>query len=83
MLNIISKAIKVYFILLLYFAFSLSVNAQAPSMLANNKEKTKSIDEKILNDSWLLPQYINGDKKTEIEAFVGTQLCCCWKCQSS
>ncbi|MGY8975875.1 MAG: 4Fe-4S binding protein [Alphaproteobacteria bacterium] len=70
MLNIISKAIKVYFILLLYFAFSLSVNAQAPSMLANNKEKTKSIDEKILNDTWLLPQYINGDKKTEIEAFV-------------
>ena len=70
MLNIISKAIKVYFILLLYFAFSLSVNAQAPSMLANNKEKTKSINEKILNDAWLLPQYINGDKKTEIEAFV-------------
>ena len=27
-----------------------TVNAQAPSMLANNKEKTKSINEKILND---------------------------------
>ena len=70
MLNIIFKAFKVYFILLLYSAFSLSVNAQAPSMLANNKEKTKSINENILNDVWLLPQYINSDKKLEIEAFV-------------
>ena len=66
MLNIIYKI----FVLIFYFIFALSAYAQTPSMLAKDKNKTKSINENIINSSWLLPQYINGNKKSEIEKFV-------------
>jgi len=68
-MNIIIDNIKVLFLLFFCLFYIHLAHAQSPTILSKSKSEVKILG-KISSESWILPQYINGDKKKEIINYV-------------